>query len=173
MKSGDYLGRIASRYHVSVAQLKKWNHLRSNNLKIGQVLVIYKGGGPAVSSSASSSAKTTNAGSAAGKTAGAASKTSTAASSAGSSSSAAKTADVPDKSSTGSSNGEVNAALDNNLFPGSKRSSGGVEIYVVKKGDTLYSIAKAYPGISANDIMKANGIGTSIKPGMKLKIPKK
>ena len=173
VKSGDYLGRIASKYHVSVAQLKKWNHLRSNNLKIGQVLVIYKGGGPAVSSSASSSAKTTNAGSAAGKTAGAASKTSTAASPAGSSSSAAKTADVPDKSSTGSSNGEVNAALDNNLFPGSKRSSGGVEIYVVKKGDTLYSIAKAYPGISANDIMKANGIGTSIKPGMKLKIPKK
>lgn len=173
VKSGDYLGKIASKYHVSVAQLKKWNHLRSNNLKIGQVLVIYKGGGPAVSSSASSSAKTTNAGSAARKTTGAASKSSTAASSAGSASSVAKSTDVSAKSSTGSSNGEVNAASDKNLFPGSKQSSGGVEIYVVKKGDTLYSIAKAYPGISANDIMKANGIGTSIKPGMKLKIPKK
>ena len=43
----------------------------------------------------------------------------------------------------------------------------------MKKGDTLYSIAKAYPGISADDIMKFNGISTAIKPGMVLKIPKK
>ena len=32
VKSGDYLGRIASRYHVSINQIKQWNHLRSNNL---------------------------------------------------------------------------------------------------------------------------------------------
>jgi len=42
----------------------------------------------------------------------------------------------------------------------------------VKAGDTLYSIAKAYPGVSANDIMKFNGISTNIRPGMKIKIPK-
>lgn len=152
VKSGDYLGRIASKYHVSVAQLKKWNHLRSNNLKIGQVLVIYKGGGPAVASKPAS--------------------TSTKPASAGTTKSAG-TAAASDQTSSSKEEVKVNAASDKNLFPGSKQSSGGVEIYVVKKGDTLYSIAKAYPGISANDIMKANGIGTSIKPGMKLKIPKK
>ncbi|MBO4263579.1 MAG: LysM peptidoglycan-binding domain-containing protein, partial [Bacteroidales bacterium] len=42
VKNGDYLGKIASRYHVSVAQIKKWNHLRSDRLRIGQVLYIYK-----------------------------------------------------------------------------------------------------------------------------------
>lgn len=42
VKEGDYLGRIAGRYHVSVANLMKWNHLRSTNLRIGQVLYIYK-----------------------------------------------------------------------------------------------------------------------------------
>ena len=42
VKSGDYLGKIASCYHVSVSQLKKWNHLRSDKLRVGQVLYIYK-----------------------------------------------------------------------------------------------------------------------------------
>lgn len=42
VKSGDYLGRIASKYGVSVAQLKKWNNLRSDNIRPGQILHIYK-----------------------------------------------------------------------------------------------------------------------------------
>ena len=41
VKSGDYLGKIARKYHVSVTQLKKWNGLRSDNLRIGQVLYIH------------------------------------------------------------------------------------------------------------------------------------
>lgn len=36
VKSGDYLGRIANKYGVTVKQLKRWNNLRSNKLKIGQ-----------------------------------------------------------------------------------------------------------------------------------------
>ena len=56
VRSGDYLGRIASRYHVSVRQIMNWNHLRSNNIRVGQVLTIYQGGAaPAASSNASSS----------------------------------------------------------------------------------------------------------------------
>ena len=43
--------------------------------------------------------------------------------------------------------------------------------YYVKKGDSLFSIAKKYPGITVSDIIKWNGIkGENIKPGMKLKI---
>ena len=43
--------------------------------------------------------------------------------------------------------------------------------YYVKKGDSLFSIAKKYPGVSISDIKKWNGInGNSLKPGMKLKI---
>lgn len=42
VKSGDVLGKIARRYGVSVAQIKKWNHLKSDNIRIGQKLTIYK-----------------------------------------------------------------------------------------------------------------------------------
>ncbi len=43
--------------------------------------------------------------------------------------------------------------------------------YTVKSGDSLYTIAKKFPGVSASNIKKWNGIsGTTIKPGMKLLI---
>ncbi|MBP6557579.1 MAG: LysM peptidoglycan-binding domain-containing protein [Flavobacterium sp.] len=46
-----------------------------------------------------------------------------------------------------------------------------VKTYYVKKGDSLFSIAKKYPGVTISDIKKWNGIKTeSLKPGMKLKI---
>ncbi|WP_422861842.1 LysM peptidoglycan-binding domain-containing protein [Flagellimonas sp. W118] len=41
VRSGDYLGRIAERYGVGVSQIKRWNGLRSNNLRIGQRLTIF------------------------------------------------------------------------------------------------------------------------------------
>jgi membrane-bound lytic murein transglycosylase D len=43
--------------------------------------------------------------------------------------------------------------------------------YYVKKGDSLYSIAKKYPGVTISDIKKWNDIrAEDLKPGMKLKI---
>lgn len=41
VRSGDFLGKIAERYGVRVSQIKQWNGLRSNNLRIGQRLTIY------------------------------------------------------------------------------------------------------------------------------------
>ena len=41
VRSGDYLGKIARQFGVRVSQLKSWNGLRSNNLRIGQRLTIY------------------------------------------------------------------------------------------------------------------------------------
>ena len=41
VRSGDYLGKIARKYGVRVSQIKRWNGLRSNNLRIGQRLTIY------------------------------------------------------------------------------------------------------------------------------------
>jgi membrane-bound lytic murein transglycosylase D len=43
--------------------------------------------------------------------------------------------------------------------------------YLVRNGDSLYTIAKKYPGVSTDDLKKWNGIsGNNIQPGMKLKI---
>ncbi|OMP32224.1 lytic transglycosylase domain-containing protein [Mangrovimonas sp. DI 80] len=41
VRSGDYLGKIARKYGVRVSQIKQWNGLRSNDLRIGQRLSIY------------------------------------------------------------------------------------------------------------------------------------
>ena len=143
VKSGDYLGRIASRYHVSVKQIMEWNHLRNTNLRVGQVLYIYgKFNGPVAQSS------------------GASSKSSAASSSKGSASS--------DGATLASSKGSAATPP-----PADSAAEGTYTVYVVKSGDSLYRISQDYPGVSADDIMKFNGIGTDIRPGMKLKIPKK
>ncbi len=111
VKSGDYLGRIASRYGVSVNQIKKWNNLKSANIRAGQTLYIY---GATKNPSGKSSASS-------GKSSSSSSRTST---------------------------------------------------YTVRQGDSLYNIAKLYPGVSAENIKKANGMKSdNIRPGQKLKIP--
>ena len=135
VKSGDYLGRIASRYHVTVKQIMEWNHLRNTNLRVGQVLYIYgKFNGPVAQSSGASSK--------------------------GSASS--------DGAARASSKGSAATPP-----PADSAAEGTYTVYVVKSGDSLYRISQDYPGVSADDIMKFNGIGTDIRPGMKLKIPKK
>ena len=44
VKRGDILGKIASKYRVTVSELKTWNHLNSNNLKYGQKLTVWREG---------------------------------------------------------------------------------------------------------------------------------
>ena len=41
VRSGDVLGRIAQRYHVRVSDIKKWNNLHSNTIRVGQRLNIW------------------------------------------------------------------------------------------------------------------------------------
>lgn len=125
VKSGEVLGKIAAQYRCSVSQIKKWNNLKSDNIRVGQSLVIYRGGrAPASASTATKSTST--------------------------------------KQTTGSAPKTV------------KSSSGDYVIYTVQPNDTFYSIAKKYPGISAQNIMDYNGLSSSnIRPGMKIKIPLK
>lgn len=133
VKNGDYLGKIAAKYRVSVNQIMKWNHLRSTNIRPGQVLYIYhRGAGPS---------------------------------------------DVrPAKSSSGSqskTSGQAKPSTAAQAKSSSSQNGASYVTYQVRSGDTLYAIAKKYPGVSANDIMKYNNIGATIRPGMKLKIPVK
>ncbi|MEP2668440.1 MAG: LysM peptidoglycan-binding domain-containing protein [Cyclobacteriaceae bacterium] len=41
VQSGDVLGKIAERYHVRVGDIKNWNNLNSNTIRIGQRLNIW------------------------------------------------------------------------------------------------------------------------------------
>ncbi len=149
VRSGDALSKIAAKYHCTVNQIMRWNNLKNSNIRVGQNLVIYRGGnGPATSSSSSGSSSGSS---------GSSSKASGSGSAGSSGSSSAS------KTSSGSSSETVHTASDGTTYT----------IYTVKNGDSLYNIAKKYPGVSAQNIMDYNGISSSkIKPGMKLKIPK-
>jgi membrane-bound lytic murein transglycosylase D len=69
---------------------------------------------------------------------------------------------------------ETNSVASNSIDSFKKKSPSAKsmqEDYFVKKGDSLYSISKKYPGVTISDIKKWNGIkDEDIKPGMKLKI---
>ena len=137
VKNGDYLGRIAANHRVSVNQIKRWNNLKSNNIRVGQRLIIYRGGKAPASTSATKS----------------------------SSPSAARPA-------TSAANPAAATAKQENKPVAS--ASGDYIIYTVQNGDSFYSIARNYPGVSAQNIMDFNGIDSSkIRPGMKIKIPSK
>ncbi|MFC2507625.1 MAG: transglycosylase SLT domain-containing protein [Bacteroides sp.] len=43
VRQGDVLGSIASRYHVTVQQLRAWNGISGSKIRIGQTLLIYTG----------------------------------------------------------------------------------------------------------------------------------
>ena len=184
VKSGDYLGRIASRHRCTVAQIKRWNNLTSNNIRVGQRLVIYRGGSAPASASSSSSSSSAQPASAP----------------ANATTYTVKSGDVLGKIAErhGCTVAQLkawNGLTSNNIRVGQKlivsaaasssasspqtsapaaAQSGEYTSYTVKSGDSFYSIAKNYPGVSAQDIMNFNGLSSSkIQPGMTIRIPKK
>jgi len=67
---------------------------------------------------------------------------------------------------------EEKETTNNNSRP-TNFSNDNYSVYTVKSGDNLWLIAKNYPGISADDIMKFNNIDANLNVGQQLKIPKK
>jgi membrane-bound lytic murein transglycosylase D len=60
VRSGDVLGSIAQRHGVTVTQIKSWNNLSSNLIRVGQTLKINSGiAGNVASTTTNSSGKTT------------------------------------------------------------------------------------------------------------------
>jgi LysM repeat protein len=111
VKKGDNLGSIAHKYNVAVAEIKEWNEMEDNNVKLGASLIVSK-----------------------------------------------KEVAV----------NEIKSSKKESLASNDRDE---VKLYYVKKGDSLFSIAKKYPGVTISDIKKWNGIkNESLKPGMKLKI---
>ena len=127
VKSGDYLGKIAANHGTTVAKIKKWNNLTTNDIRVGQRLIIYRGGKAPASTTSSSSTK--------------------------------------------ASSTQAKPAAQTQTSKPIPAGTSYIE-YTVQSGESLYLIAKKFPGVSAQNIMDFNGIGTNIKPGMKIKIPK-
>ena len=177
VQKGDNLGNIAKKFDVSVAEIQEWNHLSNANVKLGSSLqvaqnekkineevvpapklediqyVVQKGdnlgkiskkfGTPLTDLKQWNNLSGNNI-------------------AVGNTLIVAKNEVAIIKSSTESFKKK------DNLASVSKKQ--GTDYYV-KKGDSLYSIAKKYPGVTISDIKKWNDISAEdLKPGMKLKI---
>lgn len=176
VQKGDNLSSIAKKYGVSIEELKKWNELPDNNVKLETKLKV---AAIANTETVEEAAPRTEIRSIdyivqKGDNLGLIAKKNNVA--------------ISDLK-------EWNELEDDNIQPGNKLIVGKKLVvdnsqpiaekpsrkeknkieqddhYYVKKGDSLFSIAKKYPGITVSDIKKWNGInGNSLKPGMRLKI---
>ncbi len=176
VQKGDNLFSIAKKFNVSLEDLKKWNNLNDLNVEQGSKLALINSDvEPAKEATYKTEVKITehivdkgdNLGSIARKY-------------------DVSIADIK----------EWNKIEDNNIQLGAKlivakkyvvstdtkntqtkkeniavNDRDEVKLYYVKKGDSLFSIAKKYPGVSISDLKKWNGIKNErLKAGMKLKI---
>lgn len=132
VRSGDSLGKIAAKHHVTIRQLKSWNNLRSDRINAGRTLVIHVKRHELVKP-------------------------------------AEPEPQLPEDE--GPVNSTPTVAPDVRVEQASVQRPNWSS-YTVQRGDTLYRIAKRFPGLTAQHLMDVNGISTTIKPGQKLKIPR-
>lgn len=146
VRSGDYLGRIAQRFGVKVSQLKTWNRMKSDHIDVGEELVIWVS--PAHRARFEKEKVKSEEG------------------------------DGPvNHNATKADEATANAPVPPKAAPPPKqeaaRDDSGFTWYTVRKGDSLYGIAKRYPGVDADSLMRVNRIGPAIRPGQRIKVPVK
>jgi Soluble lytic murein transglycosylase and related regulatory proteins (some contain LysM/invasin domains) len=172
VKSGENLGAIARKYHVSVKQLKQWNNKKSDMIHPGQKLLVYSSGAPMaqagdhapVERSTVQKIHTVKSGENLGL--------------------------IAKKYKCSITNlCKWNDIKNNTIYPGQKlkvfppsqssescssNKKDGFVTYTVKSGDSLSKIAEKFDGVTVSQIQKLNKMTSKsiIKPGQKLKIQK-
>ncbi len=168
VRSGESLGLIAKRNHVYISQIKRWNNLRSNTIYPGQKLVLFGSGShkyyqksstPVMRSSEKSSHVVKN-----GENLGLIAKKYK-----------CTVTDLKEWNNLGNSKIFPNQQLIVYKPKAKVKASvkdGKYLYHIVRKGDTLWDIAKEYDGVTVDRIKSLNSIknGRSLKPGQKLKI---
>ncbi len=180
VKSGDNVGYIADWYDIRTSDLRYWNNIRRNLIRSGQRLTIYKPKGTSARyedlDNMTFVQKQRFAGRAVSNDGSGSSSVTGSSGSSGSSATSASSASPPSSS--------VSSASSGSSFPGGTAASSGAGAgennpgefiyYTVRTGDTLWDIAKKFPGVSDTDISRWNNLSNSnrIKPGQKIRIKK-
>jgi membrane-bound lytic murein transglycosylase D len=172
IKSGDNLGAISSWFRVRISDLKYWNNIHKNFLKLNQRLTIYvpEGQGEYFSHlnkmSFADKQKSLKSKPTYSPTPNLASAVKTP------QVESTKTENEPklsEKKSTSSTTGKK----DTSSVKIAETSTGHDYVYyIVRKGDNFWTIAQKFPGVSNTEIMKINNIraANSLVIGQKLKI---
>ncbi|MCF6171384.1 MAG: LysM peptidoglycan-binding domain-containing protein [Bacteroidales bacterium] len=168
VKSGENLGLIAKRYHVYVSQIKQWNNLRSSTIYPGQKLVLFGANNSKYYQSSKTPVKRSSSKSyhkvRSGENLGLIAKKYK-----------CTTTDLKEWNNLRSSKIYPNQKLV--VYKPAEKPSGSVKdgkylYHVVRKGDTLWDIAKEYDGVTVDQIKRLNNIHNSrrLQPGQKIKI---
>lgn len=176
VQKGDNLFSIAKKFNVSLEDLKKWNNLNDLNVVQGSKLALVNNDEePVKEATYKTEVKITEHIVDRGETIGIIARKYD-----------VSISDIKDWNKIEDSNIQLGAKLivgkkyvvstDNKNTQTKKENIAvndrdEVKLYYVKKGDSLFSIAKKYPGVSISDLKKWNGIKNErLKAGMKLKI---
>ncbi len=173
VQRGDNLFSIAKKFNVSLEDLKKWNNLNDLNVQLGSKLALANKDENAVAEEPKTETKIVEHKVRKGEYLGSIAKKYNA--------SLAEIKEWNDMEDNNVKLGQtlivskkevaVNEAKSSKKESIAANDRNEVKTYYVKKGDSLFSIAKKYPGVTISDIKKWNGIKSeSLKPGMKLKI---
>ena len=167
VKKGETLSAIAKKYHVGVKQLRSWNNLKSDNLKIGQKLIVYSSGAPMaqagnpnpVERSTTQTIHTVKSGETLGKIA---------------QKYKCSVTDLKKWNNLKSNTIKVGQKL--KVYPPESQSTSSQSttssgtVYTVKSGDNLTKIAKKY-NVTVDYIKKKNNLKSNdLKVGQKLKL---
>lgn len=188
VKKGETLGLIAKKYHCSVNSLKSWNNLRSTNLKIGQKLVVMSPGKSSGSSSKKMEEKpkeivqgnkdTNQHIVADGETlASIAQKNNCTVEDLKKWNKLNDDTIHPDQKLSVTAPKEEVAVMEKQPEPKTEKKiiSDEYIYHVVRRGDTLWDIARQYEGVTVEQIKKLNNINNTktLMPGQKLKVAQK
>ena len=159
VRSGDNVGYIADWYDVRASDLRYWNNISRNLIRTGQKLVIYKPKGRSARylkvNEMGFAEKQRFAGRAVPATTG----------SGGTAGSGGATgSDI-----SGSNSGTAGSTRSPAAAPSDPAD---YITYTVRPGDTLWEIARRYPGVNEDDIARLNGLtdASSIRPGQVIRI---
>ena len=174
VKSGDNLGMISAWFRVRTSDLKFWNKMRSNFLKVGQKLTIYVPEGQGEYYAGVSQMSRTEKQKSLNK------KPSVSAMPTIANGIKPKTEEKTELNVSEVKPAEKQVAetvetgkKDSSLVKTNSQTEGNeIVYYKVRKGDNFWTIAKKFPGVSNHEIMKVNNIkaAKSLKVGQVLKI---
>lgn len=173
VKSGDNLGAIAEKNDVSIAELRKWNNIKGTNIRSGQKLKIVKTSVIKERIVAEEQPETAIAANDTTKSAKSAKSVNPAKSTlAGKGTDAgAENAVAADCDAAPAAVNEPKPAIAASMPKRRDTTYEEARLYVVQKGDSLFSIARKHPGVTVENLKTWNEMkDESIQPGMKLKV---
>lgn len=141
VKKGETLSEIADKNNVSITNLRKWNNIKGSNINAGQSLVIQTTKKVTVNEVVKKPKPKV------------------------------ETPIKPEVEDAVAENTVTEKPAENRYSDSKSKIDIKEDYYIVQKGDSIFSITRKFPNLTADDLKKKNDLKSdNIQPGMKLKI---